>query len=176
MPAGVAARRPIVTNLRHLVIGVSISLLIYGCSGDDQLTTDAPFFRGLDPAVVAEVLAHPHHAQVLRSEGAERDSQAQARVILFSVCRDAFQAYRRWLSTGQAPTLEPLPRPEQPLEPGYPAWQEEYERLQDIVATGDPDGLRRWISSEGGCGTHVPARPGDVGGPTVSQAVAGVTG
>lgn len=138
----------------------------------EPLTTASSVFAGLDSVVVQEVLDSPVASGKINEETdlADRDSLAQGIVVNFITCRDVARAYEEWVTSGQAPTLAPGAVPDDPL-----AWYEyepaNRERLESAIASGDPSRLRPYLVEESSCGNWIPAKPGDVSGPTIREAI-----
>lgn len=160
-------------KLVYALIACCLAVLT-GC-GQGSISKDADYFEGLDPSVVAEVLANPVAMQKIEQEPVDtHESLAQGGVRNFIVCRDALRVYQEWLRTGIQPTLAPLPMPDHPREPSHSLWKQDYARLVDLVRSGDPEQLRtRWLTGNGSCGQWIPAKPGDVSGPTIEDVVEG---
>ena len=157
-----------------VVLVIWFSVVAAGCSHQGATSVDAPYFEGLDQTVVGEVLNDPVALQKIEEEPSDtRESMAQGIVINFMVCRDALRVYQGWRNTGVAPSLEPLPTPTNPREPSYSDWITSYANLETRVDSGELEQLRFWLTAEGSCGRWIPARPGDVSGPTIRDVVEG---
>lgn len=136
------------------------------------LTSESSVFAGLNPKVVQEVLDNPVASGKIAEETEEtnRDSLAQGIVVNFITCREVAHAYQEWVTTGTAPTLAPGAVPDDPL-----AWYEyepaNRERLKSAMSSGDPARLRPYLVEESSCGNWIPAKPGDVSGPTIREAI-----
>jgi hypothetical protein len=164
---------------RLLVALTSALLLLTGCSPDGATelasvtSPDAEHFAGLDPGLVEEAMAHPHSSEALGEETSDagRESLAQGIVRNFAVCRDAFEVYTRWVTTGDPGSLAPLPMPDSPREPSHTVWGREYAQFEDAATSGDPEQLRFRLTANGSCGQWIPARPNDVSGPTIADAI-----
>jgi len=150
------------------VVAVSLILNVSACSGNDQPTPDAPYFAGLDPAVVAEVLANPVAQSRIEGDAqADKERRLQGMVINFIVCRDMYRVYETWLTTGVAPEPSPIPQPHDPRAD----WNTQFGVLTDAARSGDIDRLRSVIIGEGTCGNWIPLHPGQPDGPTIEDAI-----
>jgi len=157
--------------LKRLIIAISL-IAVAGCTRADPLSVDAEYFEGLDRAVVAEVLDHPAALQKIEEEpSATRESLAQAIVINFMTCRDALRVYQGWVNTGVAPSLEPLPAPTNPREPGFASNQSQYALFEASIDSGELEQLRFSLTAQASCGEWIPALPGDAAGPTIKDVV-----
>lgn len=154
--------------------GVSLvfaGLMLAGCSSQTGINVPPEVVAGLDPQVVREVLTNPGAVETIElAPGDEyRHGYIQGITINFIVCRDALRVLETWRSTGQRADLAPLPVPDYPVETAYKAWQENYAVLQGTLASGEIDRLVKWIADPAGCGSTVPAQPGELSGPTVAE-------
>ena len=149
-----------------------LALAMVGC-GPDQMTTDAIHFEGLDPEVVAEVLTHPRAQRFINRGEDMKGNIAQAITLNFILCRDAMRAYQEWTSTGIPPTLAPLPEPVHPQQYAYSDTLYEYNTYQQSILSGDPQVLLSLITGQQTCGRWIPARPGDLSGPTIEDILLG---
>ena len=164
---------------RAQTAAVAMLLLVAGCTGVGggaafaaATSPDAEHFAGLDREVVAEVMSDPIALERLGQEAdADRESMAQGMVRNFAVCRDAFELYARWITTGEPGSLAPLPVPDAPREPSHGSWPGEYARFEAAVTSGDPDRLREQLTANGACGQWIPARPNDASGLTIAEAI-----
>lgn len=156
---------------RRVVLTIYAGVLLASCgTGSDTLAADAPHFAGLDPSIVAEVVASPVVREKIDEEGDEtKESLAQGIARNFAVCRDAHRVYETWIQTGVVPSLNPLPMPANPAEPSASWWITDYAWLEAQVESGEPDKLRLWLTGEGTCGEWIPATPGDASGPTIKD-------
>lgn len=146
------------------------------CSSQDDLAlpaASAPVFDGLDPAVVSEVLANPEASRKILEEEtiSARDSMAQGIVINFLTCREVASDYRTWVTTGVRPSLKPVPVVAEPKQPSYGDAQAIHDRLESYVASGDPSQLAQTLTGPSSCGHWIPAKPGDVSGPTIEDSL-----
>jgi hypothetical protein len=161
-------------NCRLVVCLAVAALVVSGCAETDPLDVDSPVFAGLDQAVVEEVLDNPAATQKINEEPeSTRASMAQGIVRNFLVCRDAYETYEGWITTGIRPELAPLPTPDNPEEPSNGDWATAYSALEDRVASGESDQLREWLTAEGSCGAWIPADPDQADGPTIRDAIDG---
>lgn len=130
-------------------------------------------FDGLDPAVVSEVLANPEaRLKILEEETiSARDSMAQGIVINFLTCREVAAGYRRWVTAGVRPTLKPVPTVAEPKQPSYGDAQGIHDRLEALIASGDPSQLKQTLEGPSSCAHWIPAKPGDVSGPTIEDSL-----
>ena len=159
--------------MKSLLVAISVCLMaLSACSGDAEVSKQAGYFEGLDPEVVDEVLNDPVAAQKIEEEPEEtKASMAQGIVRNYVICREAFQAYREWTTTGQAPELEPMPSPDDPEEPSNESVENDYAAVKAAIESGEPQQLRLRLTAEGGCGNWIPAEPGDREGPTIKEAI-----
>lgn len=149
---------------------------VAGCRGGSSVpAADDKIFEGLDPEVVAEVLAFPHARQSIgeKDERAVRDGLAQGMVRNFIVCRDAHRVYTAWVNTGSPPQLAANPVPANPVEPASTGFADYYAQLSTAVKSGEIDNLRFWLTAEGGCGQWIPAEPDEPEGPTIKDVIEG---
>ena len=146
---------------------------VAGCSGGEPApTASSNYFDGLDGAVVAEVLANPVAMRKVAEEPTStRSSMAQGIVRNFEQCRTAFQAYQSWLTTGVVPAPPQLSDPAEPIEPSNAAVVQSARMISDALDSGDPGGLRHFLTGNGSCGQWIPAEPGDLKGQTIKAAV-----
>ncbi|MDR3202281.1 MAG: hypothetical protein LBT54_04015 [Bifidobacteriaceae bacterium] len=92
----------------------------------------------------------------------------------FDVCRSVYRTHNKWIITGVRPELGPPPEPAHPVEPSYSAGEWEPENLlEPAMESGDPQGLRDYLTSNGSCGQWIPLTPNDSGGPTIADAIEG---
>lgn len=170
------ARGQIWTAIRvHLLLVVSASL-VAACGGA-AVSPTAPYFKGLDGAVVEEVLANPVAIQKIEeTPSAEQASMAQGIVMNFITCRQGLRAFEEWRLTGTAPTLGPFPQPESPTEPSYTSNRTQYDAISDALDSGEIDRLVFVLTANGSCGQWIPANPGEPDGPTVQDLVEGRSG
>jgi hypothetical protein len=153
---------------------LAVVACLSGCSGPAPLDGSSPAFAGLDPRVVTEVLENPTAARKISEEPeSTRDSMAQGIVRNFIVCREFLSAYETWLRSGVAPSSPPLPTPSNPLDPSASGWAQEYQNYAGPLNSGDISELKAALTNESGCGVWVPAKPGDVSGPTIADVVTG---
>lgn len=150
--------------------------LVAACSPTSSTTTlDASnrAFEGLDSEVVGEVLTNPVALKKLQEEPVEtKESSAQGMVRNFIWCRALYGAYLEWQNTGVRPAAPALARPANPLDPSDADWKQTYPEWSEVFRSGDIDTLRADLVDDSYCGVWVPAKPGDVSGPTIADAVA----
>lgn len=149
-----------------------LALGMAGC-GPDQMATDAIHFEGLDTAVAAEVLSHPRAQRFIDQGGDMKPNIAQAITLNFILCRDAMRAYQEWISTGLPPTLDPMPEPVHPQQYAYSDARNDYNTYEQSIQSGDPQVLLSLITGQYTCGRWIPARPGDLSGPTIEDILLG---
>lgn len=130
-------------------------------------------FAGLDPVVVEEVLANPDATRKIGEEetNSARASMAQGIVINFMTCRSVASAYATWVLEGVRPTLPTVPEVTVPKEPSYGDARAIHQRLVTAIDSGDPSRLRAYLEGPSSCGHWIPAKPGDVSGPTIEDAL-----
>jgi hypothetical protein len=130
-------------------------------------------FDGLPAAVVSEVLENPDATRKILEEEtvSARDSMAQGIVINFMTCREVAAAYQQWVTEGVRPHLADVPKVSAPREPSYPDAQAIHARLESLIASGDPSRLEATLQGPSSCGYWIPARPGDVSGPTIEDSL-----
>lgn len=132
-----------------------------------------PIFDGLPPALVAEVLSNPAaQANIdMPISPADRDSLWQGMVLNFMLCRQEFDIYKEWVTTGPRPQALPAPpRPTTPLS-SYSALLTFHRYLQSLVDSQDPARMRTDLLADAGCGKWIPVTPGDASGPTIADVV-----
>ena len=150
-------------------------LFIIGCAQDNVFASDAKHFEGLDPIVVAEVLANPIERSRIETKASNAQKNlAQVRVISFIMCRDALRVYQEWLTTGFPSDLRIPPTPTYE-EPGWYTWKYDNENIIKSIKTGSIEELRNRLTENGSCAQGVPAQPGDFSGPTIADVVQGKT-
>ena len=147
-----------------------------GSTDDGQLdlpSADAVMFDGLPSAVVSEVLANSDASRkILEQETTSaRDSMAQGIVINFMTCREVAAGYQRWLTQGIRPELEPVPAVGAEKQPSYDDARVIHDRLESLIASGDPSQLKATLVGQSSCGHWIPAQPGDVSGPTIEDSL-----
>lgn len=156
------------------LLGITSLGALAGCGADHGLEASDVAFSGLDSAVVAEVLANPAATMKISQEPEDtRGSLAQGIVRNFIVCRDFYDTYEVWRRTGQAPAAPVLPQPSNPLEPSASGWPSEFRNYSDALRSGDITRLKSLLTGDSGCGVWVPAKAGDVSGPTIAVVVRG---
>jgi hypothetical protein len=156
--------------------GLALSAaLLAGCTaGPPTPTPDDPLFAGLDRATVVEALASPTVKEAVEGEDrAMMEAHLQNGVRNIYACRSALAVYQEWVRTGTAPAF-----PDQPT-PTHPAmWSEDEDadiaNFRKLAKGGEIASLRSELLDEGGCGNWVPAKPGDLSGPTVGDIVRGL--
>lgn len=168
-------RSVLVFGSRGRLLGLACLLVmtvISACASSDEVKASDPTFQGLDPTVVSEVLANPVAVKKIDEEpAATRDSMAQGIVRNFIVCREFLVAYQDWQRTGLPPRDPSLPEPTNPLDPSNTAWLQEFPQYVATLHSGDPSRLRELLTNQSGCGSWIPASPGDVSGPTIASVV-----
>lgn len=156
-----------------LTVGLVVALTACG-GGDDgsEASPDAPFFAGLDRAVVEEVLENPRaQANVEILEAQDRPGMWQGMAVNFSFCRDVLEVYEKWRDSGDTPRrLAALDKPDTP-ESSYADMVKTLEFYEGEVRSGDISSLRSLLLNESGCGVWIPARAGDADGPTIADQV-----
>ena len=161
------------TLLKLLLLALCLNLLA-GCSSSVLSSPDADVFKGLDPAVVSEVLANPAaRTKIERRPKEDQPGLAQGIVMSFIVCRDLLKDYQQWQQAGIAPTLKPLPRPTNPDPLTAEHWELRYIDIKETIESGDPEELRDFLTGNPSCGEWIPAQPGDISGPTIEDVVLG---
>jgi hypothetical protein len=166
-----------------IVVVVLLALLVGACSspggnasspGAGKVTASDPGFAGLDAALVQEVLTNPKAIEKLNnlSEGDIR-SLDQGMVRNFSLCRAALDVYREWLRTGTAPILPKQAAPLNPSSRSATAMDSALKQFNKDLASGDISLLRNDLTNESGCGVWIPAKAGDISGPTIADVVRG---
>lgn len=147
---------------------VAVLLVATACGRSVNIDASTPIFTGLDPTVVAEVLSNPVAEQKIKEEPDEtKEMLAQGMVENFIVCRQFLHAYQAWQRTGTAPPTPEAPKPVSPRSD----WTGEFNAYAEPLRSGDIGQLRDALTNESGCGVWIPAKPGDVSGPTVAQVV-----
>lgn len=137
------------------------------------MAPDAPHFEGLDPEVVAEVLSHPRDRLFIDRSENRKPNIAQAITLNFILCRDAMRVYRQWTSTGIPPAFAPMPEPVHPQQYAYSDARDEYNDYNQAIQSGDPQVLLSLITGQQTCGAWIPARPGELSGPTIEEVLLG---
>lgn len=135
---------------------------------------DSPFFRGLPPAVVDEVLANSSaqaNVDILAPE--ERAHMWQGMVVNFTFCRQQFGAYEAWKASGVRPPAPVFTPPSQPVGDMLADWNSYYSSLRQLIESGDAADLASDLTGDASCGNWIPARPGDTNGPTIGDVVRG---
>lgn len=158
-------------RIKQLVLAL-LAIGMVGC-GPEQMTTDAPHFEGLDPKVVAEVLSHPRARLFIDQSEDWKPNIAQTITLNFILCRDAMRAYRQWTSTGIPPALAPMPEPVHPQQYAYSDARHQYNDYNQAIQSGDPQVLLSLITGQQTCGAWIPARPGELSGPTIEEVLLG---
>lgn len=149
----------------------AVILVTAACSvGSKALSAADPVFAGLDSAVVTEVLTNPTATQRRQGLGrAEDETMAQGMVFNFVYCRAGLNAYKSWMSNGIPPAAPVKPSASKPTAADAD-FATQYKQLASAIHDGDPSALRSMLTAESGCGSWVPAKPGDTSGPTVADA------
>lgn len=158
---------------RAATLAIGIASVLVGCASGATPPADDPVFAGLDPVVVAEVLASPvARDRVAGDQGDEERARYQNMVRNFSACRSALAVYQQWVKSGSVPAFPAQPRPAHPAM--WAADEDaDIKNFQRLAAGGDIAPLRAELLDSQGCGGWIPAKPGDVSGPTVSDVVRG---
>lgn len=145
---------------------------ITACGTNAAYPADSDIFEGLAPTAVDEVLANSVAVQKIDEASSDaRNSAAQGIVINFLTCREAYLAFRSWLTTGTLPSLDPFPEPVYPTEPSYSANRNQYLHFQEAIESRDIEQLRFALTAEGSCGQWIPATANDIDGPTIKDAI-----
>jgi hypothetical protein len=159
----------------RIVVALPLLLFVGACSSPDsgKVTASDPTFAGLDAAVVQEVLTNP--TAVKKLDGIPKGDLLalnQGMVRNFSMCRAALDVYRGWLRTGTAPIFA---KQETPVNPSQSAIfvDRTLKKFNKDVASGDISLLRNDLTNETGCGVWIPAKAGDISGPTIADVVRG---
>ncbi len=95
----------------------------------------------------------------------------QGMVINFIQCRQMLTAYEAWATTGKAPRLPALVLPSDPAGNAVAEAELVDRSYRDLLGSGEIKALRTDLTSDSGCGDWIPARPRDLGGPTVADVV-----
>jgi hypothetical protein len=158
------------------MVAVVILMMVTGaCSSADsgKITASDPAFAGLDAAVVQEVLTNPSASEKLKTTSdADKRALSQGMVRNFSMCRAALDVYREWLRTGTAPIFAKQAAPANPSQSAIFA-DRTLKEFNKEVASGDISLLRNDLTNESGCGVWIPAKAGDISGPTIADVVRG---
>jgi len=99
---------------------------------------------------------------------------AQGIVINFMTCREVAAGYRTWVTQGVRPKLRPVPSVGAEKQPSYDDAKAIRDRLESLIASGDPSQLRVTLEGPSSCGHWIPAKPGDVSGPTIEDSLKGI--
>lgn len=146
-----------------------------GCSQKDS-NTMSPSDRtlaGFDPAVVREVVnSAAARERVAGDEQAVAAARYQGMVRNFIACRSALSAYETWLSSGVAPDFPRQPVPTYPV-PTAVDMDNDIAAFKKDLGSGDITLLRDRLTNQSGCGNWIPAKPGDISGPTIADTVNG---
>ena len=156
-----------------IVAGLAVMTLT-SCSSSHEVSADDPIFVGIDHRVAEEVLAST--AVKERTQGddeATTKMQLQGIALNFVLCRQAYAAYREWVTTGTQPSLPRPVRVQQPIRAAYSQYRRDRQMFGEELASGDIDVLRSHLLNDTGCGVWIPAKPGDQSGPTIADAVRG---
>lgn len=174
-------RRSVRTAVAGVAVGALALAATVGFAAVNTPSVGAPpspesaVFAGLDHGVVVEVLANPQaqgNASINHADA--RDQLWQGEVMDWVLCRQMFNAYETWVSTGRAPP-PPLfrQRPTHPVSSFIVgAIASDYDMYDQTFASGDPTKLRDLLTNESGCGAWVPATPGTAA-PVIGDAVRG---
>ena len=154
---------------------ILLTLFAGACSSPDgaKVTASDPAFAGLDSVVVQEVLTNPKAIENLAGDSdVDMRARNQGMVQNFSLCRAALDVYREWLRTGTAPIFAKQAAPVNPSQWAADA-DRAVEKFNKEVASGDISLLRNDLTNETGCGVWIPAKAGDISGPTIADVVRG---
>lgn len=151
----------------------AVTLVVTGCSATAGLAAEDPVFAGLDRGTTEEVLASPVAKERVAGDGqAEMRARYQNIVRNFYACRSALSVYQEWVASGAAPEF-----PHQPVPANPAMWADDEDQdvadFKEAAASGDIERLRNKLTNESGCGAWVPAKTGDLTGPTVGDVVRG---
>lgn len=153
-------------------MGVLASTLASCAGTGPDLDAGSDVFEGLDPEVVAEVMANPvAWGKVQEEDEQTRASMAQGIVRNFIQCRGAFDAYRSWVTTGTTPEVPVVDAVVHPLEPAAGAIEQSQAYIEDAIASGEPARLKDFLVGEARCGEWIPVEPGRPDGPTIEDAL-----
>ncbi len=160
-------------TLRIAAVACAALFVLSACgSGDDSVAASSDALKGLDTAIVSEVLANPVALERINGEtGSRKSGMAQGIVRNFIVCRSAFDVYNDWRLTGTPSDLVTNPEPANPVEPSNKDFADYYQRIAGAVTSGDILIFREWLTGEGSCGQWIPSEPGDPNSPTIRDAI-----
>lgn len=163
----------LIRSAAPLLALVTLTATLASCAGTGpSLDAGSDTFEGLDPEVVAEVMANPvAWGKVQEEEEQTRASMAQGIVRNFIQCRAAFDAYRSWVTTGTTPEVPVLSVAVHPLEPATDAIENAQAYIEDAIASGEPAQLKNFLVGEARCGEWIPVEPGRPDGPTIEDAL-----
>lgn len=153
-----------------------VTLMVTGCgttSQMDALDPDAEHFRGLDPNVVAEVIADPVVSERVNSWSTPevRNAEAQASVLTWIVLRDALEVYVEWRDQGVSKTLAPPPVPDHPNVDVLSMVEADHALIQREIDSGDIAQLRQVFVTTFNGSADIPAYAGQPDGPTIYDVV-----
>lgn len=167
---GQTLSRSVLSHIRFALVLVGICVM-GACGSSGTLSADSPIFDGLPQQTVEEALANPHLQRNLEGDEDQQRQQsiAQASVRNIIYCREQLRIYETWLTTGTPPEPTRPPVPDDPLEPGNAAIEQDYAMLENAIESGDPSVMKQRLTANGSCGQWVPATPGDTEGPTIAE-------
>lgn len=151
----------------------AVVALLGGCTTDSSTQIrQRAVLSGLPPAVVEEVLSSKAVAVRTASlEAAGAETMLQGITLNFILCRQAYDAYSKWISLGMAPTLPSPTRPDHPDEIAYADYLTSRAQYVQALGSGDAELLRSLLLNDSGCGAWIPVHPGDQAGLTIADAV-----
>lgn len=153
-----------------LVVAPSLS----SCTTSPAITADNPIFTGIDPATVQEVLASEAvKSRLVGDSDEQRQMRLQGTAANFVLCRQAYDAYRSWLTTGTPPRLPAPINFEHPIQPAVQQYVLDRKEFTAHLESGEISALRSHLVNETGCGAWIPVNPGEQTGPTIADAVRG---
>ncbi|MCI9889938.1 hypothetical protein JT358_16000 [Micrococcales bacterium 31B] len=117
------------------------------------------------------MLASPSSRERAASEDpAQERSLWQGIALNFAQTRDAYRIYVEWRDTGTPPEVAADLKVSEPMQ-GYKDYLRAQTALREIVASGEIEQLRAYLTNQTQGGFWIPARANDVKGPTVADAV-----
>jgi len=165
--------------MRSLLGLLALTVVVSGCGtsqGANALDPHADHFKGLDPAVVAEVIADPIAVERISTwePATDRSASAQATVIARILLRDACDVYVQWRDQGEPRPLAPLPVPEYPDADTMAMVERDVVNFQAAVDSGDIGELRHLLTEVYNGTADIPADPHQPHGPSIYDVVSGV--
>lgn len=161
--------------MKKMLLVASVAIIaLTGCASSEGVRADDPIFAGVDKNVTEEVLASS--AVKDRTQGDDEATQKirlQGIALNFVLCRQAYAAYRGWVTTGAVPSLPRAATLQHPIETAYTQYQRDRKSFGYDLDSGDVEVLRSHLMNETGCGAWIPAKPDDQRGPTIADAVRG---